>query len=184
MNLSETNNKLYGVADGISYGQNARVDELNGRSLARFNTDIPLRPNIEFRSVPTKYARFPLIDRRTEAKVPIKQYPVYSTETSFSPMQSRGPVDGFDVASESVLRNQYFALQRAPQAEYIPDSTSDLYKTTVPNSSNPVDQPFPGLFDRYSLNTIAPIRNMDPKVGADTFLNNTRTQLRGGALSV
>ena len=184
MNLSDINNKLYGVAEGISYGQNARVDELNDRSLARFNTDIPLRPNIEFRGVPTKYARFPLIDRRAETKIPIQQYPVYSAETSFAPIQSRGPIDGFDVASESVLRNQYFALQRAPQAAYIPDSASDLYKITMQQSSNPINQPFPGLFDRYSLNTIAPIRNMDPKVGADTFLNNTRTQLRGGVLSV
>jgi hypothetical protein len=33
MNLSE-NNKIYGLETGVSYGQNARVDELNDRVLA------------------------------------------------------------------------------------------------------------------------------------------------------
>ena len=81
------------------------------------------------------------------------------------------------------MRNQYFALQAAPQAAYIPSSSSDLYKVTIAQDSRPEPQPFLGLFDDYRMNPFAPVRNADPKIGSDTFLNNTRVQLRGGALA-
>ena len=182
MNLSE-NNKIYGLEPGILYGQNERVDELNSRALARFSSDAPLQPNLSSRSVPTKYARFPLIDRVKQAKIPIHSYLDHSASTNFAPIQGQGPFSGFQVGIESDLRNQYFAIQSAPQATYIPSSSSDLYKVQVPTSSRQEVQPFLGLFDNYRMNPMAPIRNADPKIGSDTFLNNTRVQLRGGVLS-
>jgi hypothetical protein len=182
MNLSE-NNKIYGLEPGILYGQNERVDELNERALARFSVDTPLQPNLSSRSVPTKYARFPLIDRVKLSNVPIQSYLDHSVSTNFAPIQGQGPFTGYQVGIESDLRNQYFAIQSAPQATYIPSSSSDLYHVPVPTSSRQEVQPFLGLFDNYRMDPMAPIRNADPKIGANTFLNNTRVQLRGGVLS-
>lgn len=182
MNLSE-NDKIYGLEPGIKYGQNARVDELNDRTLARFATDAPLQPNLNRRPVPTKYARFPVIDRVAEAHIPIRTYSDFSSDSNFAPIQGKGPFSGFKVCDESNLRNQYFAIQSAPQAVYIPSSSSDLYKVTIAPDSRREPQPFLGLFDQYSMNPFAPIRNSDPKIGSDTFLNNTRIQLRGGSLA-
>jgi hypothetical protein len=182
MNLSESD-KIYGLETGIQYGQNARVDELNERALARFVADTPLQPNIARRPIPTKYARFPIIDRVADAHVPIRSYLDYSTGSAFAPIQGNGPFSGFKVCDESNLRNQYFALQTAPQAAYIPSSSSELYKVTMAPNSRPEPQPFLGLFDDYRMNPFSTGRNVDPKIGSDTFLNNTRVQLRGGALA-
>ena len=181
MNLSESD-KIYGLETGIQYGQNARVDELNDRTFARFIPDSPLQPNIGRRPIPTKYARFPIIDRVAEAHVPIRPYLDYSVGSEFAPIQGNGPFSGFKVCDESNLRNQYFALQSSPEAVYIPNSSSDLYKVTMAPDSRPEPQPFLGLFDDYRINLFTPIRNSDPKIGGDTFLNNTRVQMRGGSL--
>lgn len=185
MNLTESG-KIHGLIPeipGILYGQHERVDELNERILGRFSPDMPLQPNLDVRPVPTKYAHFPVIDRVTMAKVQYPIAPSYSQESNFTPSTSRGPVEGYfkNVNVESTLRNQYFAFQRgAIQNEYIPSSQSDLYKTTMPVPSRMDIQPHPGLFDRPVLTTT--IKRMDPKIGGDRFLNNTRTQLRGGSL--
>lgn len=182
MNLPESN-KIFGLEEGIRYGQNARVDELNDRTFARFIPDSLLQPSLDRRPVPTKYARFPLIDRVKQAKVPIRSYLDYSTASDFAPIHGKGPFSGFKVADESDLRNQYFAIQSAPQAAYIPSSSSDLYNVKMAPNSRQEPQPFLGLFDNYRMDPFAPIRNADPKIGSDTFLNNTRVQLRGGVLS-
>lgn len=185
MQLSEYDNKIYGLQTGVLYGQNARVDELNTRICSRFSADAPLHPNIDVRPSSTKYARFPIVDFATIPKVPLPRTLDYSMATNFAPIQGNGPVDGFttNVNVESSLRNQFFALQRAPQAAYIPSSTSDLYNTVLAQPSVVEVQPYPKLFDRYQMNPFAPVRNSDPKVGADVFLNNTRVQLRGGVLA-
>jgi hypothetical protein len=183
MNLAEYNTPIHGLVPGILYGQNARVDELNDRAIERIKADVPLHQNIDVRAVPTKYARFPVIDRITMPKVGLTQPSDYSV-SSFAPTQSRGPVDGFlsQVNTESELRNQYFAIQSAPQAAFIPDSKSDLYNVTLAAPSREESQPYPGLFDKYQMNVLAPVRNADSKVGSLRFMNNTRTQLRGGEL--
>ena len=182
MNLSESD-KIHGLETGICYGQNDRVDELNTRALARFATDVPLQPNLNRRPIPTKYARFPVIDRVAEAHVPIRSYLDYSAGSDFAPIQGNGPFSGFKVGVESDLRNQYFAIQSAPQATYIPSSSSDLYRVSMAAPSIQEPQPFLGLFDSYRMNPLAQVRNANPTIGADTFLNNTRVQLRGGALA-
>ena len=181
MNLSESD-KIYGLEQGIRYGQFERVDELNDRVLARFVTDAPLQPNLDRRPVPTKYSRFPLVDRVKESHVSIPSYLDHSTSATFAPIQCRGQFSGFKVTDESDLRNQYFALQSAPQAAYIPSSSSDLYKVEMAAPSRTEPQPFLGLFDRYQMDPFAQVRNADPRIGADMFSNNTRMQLRGGVL--
>jgi hypothetical protein len=179
------NHPIEGVVQGIYYGQNERVDQLNDRILNRIHTDGPLQPNIDVRAVPTKYARFPIIDRMAIPKVGLAIAPDYSVEKIYAPIQSRGPVQGFlsNVNVESSLRNQYFALQSAAQATYIPDSKSDLYEVKMAPSSHIEQQPYPGLFDPYQTNFHSAPRNVDPKIGSQMFLNNTRTQLRTGTLN-
>jgi len=186
MNLSESN-KIQGLfpeTPGILYGQNERVDELNDRILGRFYPDMQLQPNIDVRPVPTKYSHFPVIDRIALPKVAIPVAPYYSVETNFTPSNSRGPVDGYfsNVNVESSLRNQYFALQRgAPQTAYIPSSQSDMYKVQISNTTRQEEQPYPGLFNSYQpASTSTTSSQLDPKIGADRFFNNTRVQLRGG----
>jgi len=176
---------IHGIVSGVYYGQNGRVDELNNRILARAQSDTPLRPNFDVRPVPTKYARFPLIDRITLPKVAIQRTHEYSLSDNFAPIQSRGPVDGYfsHVHDESILRNQIYALQKADEAVYVPKSTSDLYKVSMATPSRPQEQPYPRLFDQYKMNVLAPIRNADPNIGSQMFLNNTRVQLRGGSLN-
>ena len=187
MNLSEPN-KIQGLipeTPGILYGQFDRVDELNDRILGRFYPDMPLQPNLAVRPVPTKYSHFPIIDRITPAKVPIVEAPYYSMGSNFTPSTSRGPVDGYfsNVNLESSLRNQFFAFQRgAPQNEYIPSSQSDLYRVQMANPSRSESQPYPGLFTEYRPAPITKPSNLDAKIGADRFFNNTRVQLRGGKL--
>lgn len=183
--LSQVNQSIHGLVPGILYGQNERVDELNSRILDRVRPDSILAPNFDVRPVPTKYARFPVIDRLTMPKVGIRQEADYSVDR-FAPIQSRGPVSGFmtHVDDESGLRNQFFAIQSAPQAAFIPDSKSDLYEVSMaPNVSRQEQQPYSGLFDQYQMNVLAPTRNADPKIGSQMFRNNTRVQLRSGTLN-
>ena len=189
MNLIDRANQSFeGVIPtpaGILYGQNARVDELNSRILSRVACDAPLQPNFDVRPVPTKYARFPVIDRVAQPKVGIVDRGDFRVGHNFAPTQSRGPVDGYfsQIDAESKLRNQFFALQRAPQAEYIPSSSSELYRVTMPSPSIREQQPHPGLFDTYKMDVLAPVQNADPKIGHKTFFNDTRVQLRGGVLN-
>jgi hypothetical protein len=182
--LQNANHPIEGVVQGIYYGQNERVDELNNRILQRIQTDGPLQPNFDVRPVSTKYSRFPIIDRLAMPRVGIQTVPDYSVENIYAPIQSRGPVQGFfsNVNVESELRNQYFAIQSAAQSAYIPSSQSDLYEVKMAPSSRPEQQPFPGLFDQYQMSVYHTPRNADPKIGSQTFFNNTRVQLRTGTL--
>ena len=183
--LTEVEQPIHGLVPGVLYGQNERVDQLNSRILDRVRPDSILAPNFDVRPVPTKYSRFPVIDRFTMPKVGIRPEADYSVDR-FAPTQSRGPVSGFftHVDDESGLRNQFFAIQSAPQAAYIPDSKSDLYQVGMaPNVSRQEQQPYPGLFDQYQMNVLAPVRNADPKIGSQVFMNNTRVQLRSGTLN-
>lgn len=183
MNIS-ADDKILGVPEGILYGQNARVDELNDRILGRFIPSAPLQPNIDFRSVPTKYAHFPVIDRIALPKVSLNPPSDFSVQKTFLPTtDARAPVDGYfsQINTESALRNQYFALQRGDiQGVFIPSSNSDLYSVRMAVPSAQVEQTHPLLFDdAVSRGPFVNTKRVDPKIGSERFLNNTRTQLRG-----
>lgn len=179
MNLQESQ-KIIGLPEGISYGQFQRQDELNNRIVMRNIPDNNLKPNFDPRSVPTKYSRFPIVNSRTPSNVPYDKYLDHSVETSFTPINTKGPIHGFinNVHTESVLRNQFFALQRgADQAVYVPSSTSDLYKITMPISTTNEPQPFPSLWEQSTFNKNNRF-TQESSIGNDIFSNNTRTQLR------
>ena len=175
----QSNSGIYGVPEGILYGQHDRTDELNNRMNERYFSDKPLEANFDPRPVPTKYAHFPIINRRTPAKEPIMHEPTYAVTDNFNPGNRRAPINGFisNIDVETKLRNQAFALQRgADQNVYIPSSKSDLYVTSI--VSRPGVQPHPDLFSRPQFvgRNVTNVENTN--IGKDTFLNHTRTQLR------
>jgi len=177
-NTSE--NKFYGVAEGVTYQHNERVDDLNNRIQDRQFPDQPLEPNYQFRPVPTKYSLFPITERRTPANESRIKYPEYNQYGNFNPGSDIAPINGFlrNVDTETVLRNQVFSLQNYPQNVYIPTSNSDLYNVTV--ISRPSEQPYPLLFENPELE-----KNLHPNIessniGKKIFFNPTRVQLRNG----
>jgi len=177
--------RMDGVVEGVYYMQQERVDELNHRIFARNLASAPLQPNYNPRPVPTKYSRFPIIDRRAPIKESLNTYPEYNVSSNFYAGDGRAPINGImnNIEVETLLRNQYFALQKgADHAIYVPDSTSDLYNVTLPeNTQRREPQPHPDLFEHYQLDTRTHpnVTNM-PYVGNAQFFNHTRTQLRGG----
>jgi hypothetical protein len=173
----QSNNKMYGVVQGVSYGQQERVDELNDRISSRHFPDMPLQPNYDPRPVPTKYSLFPIVDRKKPVKEVALPYPSYSTNY-FNPGTAKGPTSGFfsNVDTETILRNQTFALQHTDQSVYVPSSSSDLYKVDI--VSKPVEQPYPLLFSRFAFDHKVHPNNESGNIGNETFFNHTRTQLR------
>jgi len=175
----QNNNKLYGVIDGVAYGQHERVDELNDRISSRSFPDSPLEPNFDPRPVPTKYSIFPIIDRRKISKEKVLPYIDYNSNVNFNPGNARAPPSGIlqNIDTETILRNQTFALQHgADQSVYIPSSNSDLYNVSVPYS--PSEQTHPLLFSQFQFDNRVHPNNENSAIGNDRFFNHTRTQLR------
>jgi hypothetical protein len=180
MDLRDTT-KIQGLVDGIVYQQHERTDELNDRIQQRVYSTHPLKPLYDIRPVSTKYAKFPMVDRRVPPQVALTSYLDYSTTGSFASMESNGPVDGYfdNVNVESQLHNRYFALGSGSKGVYVPSSNSDLYVGHALGAGSLKDaQPFPTLFEDgvAGLSTSGP---SGPPVGFQQFLNSTRMQLRG-----
>jgi len=177
-----TTNQIYGLPQGILYGQNDRVDELNDRIYSRQKPDMPLEPNFDLRPVPTKYALFPVINRRPQYNQRIYPTVNHRVETNFSPATNNGPPYGYmtNIDTETILRNQTVALQHgADQGVYIPSSTSDLYNASVPIPvTRDEKQMFPDLFSKPTFSDKKHPNLQNNKIGANTFFNHTRTQLR------
>lgn len=171
--------QIQGAHHGVQYGQNDRVDELNQRINSRVISDSPLEPSFNPRPVSTKYAHFPIINRRKQVNEPNIPYPAYNQHINFTPPTSKGPSSGYrnNVDVENSLRNQEYALQHgAEQNVYVPSSNSDMYKPTI--VSKPSEQPHPRLFARPIFSS-APNPNVENSIiGRDQFFNHTRTQLR------
>ena len=80
-----------------------------------------------------------------------------------------------NVNTESKLRNQFFALQRCEQAEYVPSSTIDLFVPYVPKLTTSKQQPFPDLFEQQEFEPFNP-NPLD--LGGKILNNSTRVQLQ------
>ncbi len=180
MNISEFSTGVQGSHQGLMLGQDDRVDELNVRLQSRHFSDQPLQPNFDPRPTPTKYARFPLIERRAPVSEPIQRGVPFSVQTNFSPATSKGPVGAYlaNIDTETVLQNRHVSIQKgADQGVYVPHSSSDMYGTQVAVGRQE-SQPHAGLFvggQSYST-TMPPIVS---QLGRNTFSNFTRFQLRG-----
>ena len=129
-----------------------RVEDLNNRIYNRNIPSAEIQPCINTRPVSTKYSVMPIMDIRTEPTVKLNKSVPYNTRETFNPGSARGPWSGFsaNINHESTLRNQYFALQRADQAVYVPNSNSDLYNTTMQERGNCKEHPL--LFAQHNFN--------------------------------
>lgn len=184
MNIHEYDEKIFGVQNGIIFGQHERLDELNDRIYIRNTPDqnTILQPQFDIRSVPTRNCSvFPILDLKSSARTKIINRD-YDTEKNFAPINThRGPTKRFlsNIHTESQLRNQYYALQHgADQAVYIPSSSSELYRVNVPVTMNPQQQPFSGLFEKKNYVTTENSYINNSNIGKDTFNNNTKVQLK------
>lgn len=167
-----------GIVQGFYSGQQDRVDELNTRIQGRQFPDNHLRPNFDPRPVPTKYAIFPVIDRKTPIKYPFETQ--YLDNYGFSPATQNGPPKTYfqNIDTETILRNQTVALQHgAIQGVFVPATSSDLYNVKMPRSTSISTQPFPALFESSSFSNFNTAIENQP-IGKSTFHNSTRTQLR------
>ena len=168
----------------LYYGQQDRVEELNAKIVNRSFPDAPLETSFGPRPTPTKYAHFPVANLRTPANRPIQKYPPYTVGTQFTPpIGGIGPSAGFKIDQETKLQNRFFALQKNGsgfQSQYIPDSSSELYKPTMPVPSKADQQPYPGLFKTYEQRVTTEIPDFVGLLQMDNkpFNNFTRTQLR------
>jgi hypothetical protein len=177
MNINDSE-KIYGFSEYLYYGQNERVNELNDRIKERQFPDSPLEPMFAPRSVPTKYSHFPIINRRKPMNEPVVPYLDYNLKINFNPGTQNAPPSGYlnNIDTETVLRNQQFALQKAEQSVYVPSSNSDLYKTTV--ISKPSEQTHPLLFEQPVFENRLHPNVANSNIGRDKLFNHTRTQLR------
>lgn len=163
-----------GIVEGLYTCQQDRNQQLNERISSRNIPSSQLQMQFSSRPVSTKYATMPIVNPRTKAKVPINIQPTYQTTQVFNPGSS-APWAGFPtkIDDESKLRNQFFALQKCEQSEYVPSSTSDLYEVAV--TSRPVAQPHPGLFETDDL---APFNTNPCNLGKNLLYNHTRQQVK------
>ena len=145
-----------------------------------YDRNIPsqlLQPYLDVRPVMTKYSYFPIVDPRKELNTKLMQMPTYNVHTIFNPGNTQSPWSGFasNINTESVLRNQVYALQKCSQAVYVPNSKSDLYTYSfqTPTKHNPHE----ALFQSQQFCNFNP--NPDPKtIGVSAFYNSTRSQLK------
>ena len=117
-----------------------RMDELNDRLMNRhqFNREGTIK--FDIRSTPTRnICRFPALYKKDNSKTQFRNVSQDFNKT---------------IDIESILRNQTYALQHgASQSVYVPSSTSDLYQTILPISTNNLPQPHLGLFETMQYKT-------------------------------
>lgn len=137
-----------------------------------------LQMNFSPRPVQTKYSVFPILDHKPESKVPITNCQIYNTSDTFFPGTRQPHFNGFssNIDNESTLRNQFFALQNADQAKYIPSTTSDMYDNSINFLNTNVDLDNTLLFNQEEFNDFNP--NLAPSIGSNIFNNSTRVQLK------
>lgn len=153
-------------------------DKINHEIYSRQFPSNQLNMNFSPRSVSTKYSTLPILDHRQESNVPMNNYPIYDSNSTFFPGTSKPHFCGFakNVDLESSLRSQFFALQKADQANYVPNSNSNMYEnhinftTTNKNLDNEL------LFNNEDFDNFNP--NLSNKIGNEIFLNSTRVQLK------
>ena len=169
---------MEGVVDGVYYCNPTNVDEINSRISNRNIPSEALEPAIFARPVSTKFMIFPLVDDRKPANVPLKTYPIFNLSKNFNPGTAPAPWSGYaaNINIDSSLRNQYFALQKASQAAFIPSSKSLLYNMYWPQTHNSnsynLDKKNQNEFSKFNPNP-------DEKVVGNLLFNNdTRNQIK------
>jgi len=153
-------------------------DNINQKIYERNIPSNNLQMNFSPRPVLTKYSFIPILDNRIKCNSEINIYKCYNTEETFYSGDCKPPFTGYAIAidKESSLRNQFFALQKSDQKEWVPSSNSDLYENNINyiNINNNLDENL--LFKNENFNKFNP--NISNKIGNEIFYNNTRVQLK------
>ena len=159
----------------------ANFDKQNFINSEIMNRNIPSGPstmNFPFRPVNTKYAFMPTVAPLVKSVEPILNYANYDTSSVFFPGTRKMHFCGFasNIDRESTLRNQFFALQKADQKDYIPPSTSDLYENKINFINNNENLDSHLLFREEQFQDFNP--NRFSTMGNELFYNSTRVQLK------
>jgi len=177
--LNQISNRNVIKGSDISFkDEETTGDVINKRITERYKPDSQLQPNFDPRPVSTKYALFPIIDRRTEPGVMKHKYDSYLPSSNFNPGNRGAPVNGFldNICVESELRGNNYKLTGGDLGhKYIPSRDGPLYKNQV---GNPLEKPDPKHNLLFKQNTYVQTNSVDPSIGRDIFHNNTRVQLR------
>lgn len=170
-----TDDKIHGLVNGYFRCNEEREEELNQRISSRNIPSNVLQPQYSIRPTSTKYGYMPILDQYKPATVHLNTYIPYSTNQIFNPGNATAPWTGFsnNINIESSLRNQYFALQKCNQSEFVPSSNSDLYNTKV--DYKPIQQTHPLLFDKPDF---APFNPNIFNLGNNLFNNHTRYDIK------
>ena len=158
------------------------LETMNAHILNRRFPDAPLKPNLSFRPLSTKYDPFPIPKPDTSAQLS-KQYLQHYVETNFAPVHSNGPVQSCDthIKMENELMGKNVPLHRGDlDIKHIPHQKSDMYSNNniqnVLMNVNVLDStisPSP-----YVANTPVTANRIPANIGTETFHNHTRVQLR------
>ena len=137
-----------------------------------------LQMNFSPRPSMSKYASMPLMENHKPSNVPLKIAPNYHSTETFYPGTRKPPFCGFSsiIDHESLLRNQFFALQKGESHVYVPSSNSDLYENNIDFINNKNDLNKHLLFKEELFNDFNP--NLSENIGNELFNNNTRVQLK------
>jgi hypothetical protein len=166
--------------NSLSHECNSKIQEQTNTRI--YDRNIPsqiLQPYLDVRPVMTKYSYLPIVDPRKQVDTKLIQAPTFNVHTTFNPGNTQSPWSGFasNVNTESVLRNQIYALQKCSQAVYVPNSKSDLYTYNfkTPTKENPHNLLFQSNNNQFQQFN----PNPDPKnIGTLPFYNPTRTQVK------
>lgn len=146
----------------------------NARTNSRLIPSHPLQPYLSVAPVQTKFTILPVVDPRKKINVSLTQEGTYFPDKMFNPGNNVGPWSGFasSVNTESMLRNQIYALQKASQAVYVPSSHSDLYEHSF--NTQKTMQPHDPLFHVFvpTQTHQVPLKDL---MGDGLFNNSTRT---------
>ena len=167
-------NDLYNVTLHNFENHNTMNNLLANRNFPSNN----LGMNFSFRPVNTKYTLMPTYNHPIESTVPINAGSIYDVSKTFFPGTRKPHFYGFatNVDKESSLRNQFFALQKADQVAYLPNTNSDLYENNINFSIHHTDLDTHLLFKEESFNDFNP--NISNSIGNEIFYNSTRVQLK------
>jgi hypothetical protein len=169
-----TTNDLYNVTLHNFENHNSINNSIANRNFPSNN----LGMNFSFRPVNTKYTLMPTYNHATQSTVPINNNALYDVSNTFFPGTRKPHFYGFatNVDKESTLRNQFFALQKADQVAYLPNTSSNLYENNINFLTHNANLDEQLLFKEESFNDFNP--NISNSIGNEIFYNSTRVQLK------
>ena len=148
-------------------------DIINERMYMRNVPSNKLQSCYSTRPVPTKYTKLPIINHKQNTTIPLDNIPYFNIKQTFNPGNAQAPFSNFatNVNTESMLRNQIFALANCDKSTYVPGTNSDLYNKQIIQDNPNIIQKFPYLFKTQNF----PIFNPNQcNLGNNFFDNNTR----------